>query len=178
MLLKFSVTGCLIMMLLASCSKTDALSKYEGNFTIKIATLHPAPSFVTVDSDSTRVDLVNVNNISLVWKFIRVGDYFIITSSDNPKHSLHVNDFGGLEVAALPAATDNRFYFFIHAAKNNLVTIQSVYSGKYIDVPYCEKNGETWSYDINFNADLTTCNASNITADTCYCLSSFQLLKP
>ena len=174
---KLAITLSIIAILSGACSKTDALTKYEGNFTIKVATLHPAASFVVVDSDSTRVDLVNVNNISLVWKFNRVGDYFTITASDNPKHSLHVGDFGGLEVAALPAATDNRFYFSIHAAKNNMVTIQSVYSGKYLSVPYCEKNLGTWSYDVNFVSDITTCYANNATADTCYCISTFGLVK-
>jgi hypothetical protein len=174
---RLAITICLLLLLSGACNKTDALSKYEGSFAIKVATLHPAASFIIVDADSTSVDLINVNNISLVWKFKRVGDYFTITASDNPKHSLHVNDFGGLEVAKLPSVADNRYYFSIHAAKNNLVMIQSVFSGKYLYVAYCEKNGVTWSYDVNFVADITTCNANNTTADTCYCLPSFQLLK-
>lgn len=175
---KLAGACCLIFFLSGSCKKADPFSQYEGNFRIKVSTIHPASSYMVIDSDSTRVDLSTNPNVLLTWKILRAGgDYFTITALDNPKHSLHIDDFGSPEVGPLPASTDNKYFFSIKSAKNNLVTIQSVYSGKYLYVPYCEKNLQTWSYDVDFVDNITTCNANNTTADTCYCIFAFQLVR-
>ena len=111
------------------------------------------------------------------WKISRAGGKsFIISVAENPTTVFHISNSGGMELAVLaPMTADTRAYFTIEQTKKQMVAFHSVYSGKYIYVPYCEKNGDTWSHDINTVSDLTTCYATNPSADTCYCISGFAL---
>lgn len=171
---KLIVLLCGLVIVNADCKKTNS-ERYEGNFEIRVNLLSPASAALVVDSDSTRVDLSFPT--TLTWKISSAGNgSYFITARDNPNHSLYVNDGGGPSVAPLPASSDDRYHFYITPSGNNLVTIRSASTHKFLYVPYCEKNQETWAYDVNFVADTSICNANNPIADTCYCRFAFQLL--
>ena len=169
-----SVAFFVLIFLFLSCKK-DPLQQYEGNFRIRVPIIHPSTAYIVASGDSTQLYMSTQG--TQTWKISRVGGQsFTISVAENPARVFHISNGGGMELAVLsPMTPDTRAYFTIEQTKNQMVAFHSVYSGKYIYVPYCEKNGEAWAYDINTVSDLTTCNAMSAGADTCYCVSSFAL---
>ena len=174
--LKMFLRILLIICIFTGCKK-DAFQKYEGDFKIKVMLVHPDHSYFVASGDSTKLNLYFNGNQH--WNFSRVnGNQFIIAATENPEIVFFTNDFGGIELAHRSQnAAPTRTYFTIEETEKQSIAIKSVYNSKYLYVPYCEKNGDTWAYDVNLIADRTTCLAESAGADTCYCVSSFLLEK-
>jgi hypothetical protein len=165
-----------LLLLTVNCSK-DPLSKFEGIFDIRAMTIHPGAAYFYASSDSTHIYLCP--NIIHRWIFTRkAGDRFTIGVDNDPLMVFYVNDFGGLGIGTFPpSSTDTRYFFTLSDTKDHLTASHSVSTGKYVYVPYCEKNGETWSYDVNLVDDLNSCLAVDPRTDSCYCINGFTLEK-
>jgi len=165
---------CGLIVVSAGCKKSNS-ERYEGNFEIRVNLIHPSSAALVVDSDSTHIDISFPT--TLTWKISAAGNgSYFITAQDNPKHRLYVNEWGGPSVSTFATPPDEQYHFFITSAGNNLVTIRSFSTHKFLYVPYCEKNQEAWAYDVNFTADSSICYANSAGADTCYCTSTFHLV--
>jgi len=175
---------CVTVLFIVSCMKTDSTPRFDGDFVITADLLHFPQSTMYVDGDTSSNDLALATNgsHSQKWKIAGVNHQnFSILASDFPGYGLHFDGQSSPRLEKVPASTDQSYLFNITQTEHNSYAIQSVATGQYLYVPTCEKmlmnSWVIWAYDVNFTSDITQCSANYSTADTCYCVFSFHLVK-
>jgi hypothetical protein len=172
------IFGLVGLLLLEACKKNDSVS-YAGNYYIRIP---------LVENNNTYFDPGGFDGLYIrynaqakrQWKFIHLnGQEYNIAAADST--SILITDFG-TETSLAPKNSVNpntQIFNIIPDLNSKAVYFQSVASGKFVQLDFCFKAGETWGYDTPMN-DSSACPVYQIInlsdqADTCYCVNRYIL---
>jgi hypothetical protein len=167
---------------LATCKKEH--STWAGEYYVRIPMMESNQSYFFCNVFNGSLDYVfDQPDRKTLWKFIPAGeDQYNLAIADHA--DLVLTDFegttrNGMAISAKDSSLANHQLFRI--VKNLTaqdVSIQSMYSGKFIQFELCFKNSQPWAAS-SILTDTTHCNANdfrgNPPADTCYCVSRYLL---
>jgi len=184
--MKYLIGGLLFYALMHTACNKKSMSPYTGSYYVRIPLAEPSEQntyFVPGSSFDGPYLQDNAASFRKGWKFVAVaGKGYNIEAADSA--SMLITELGNFPTLAprSSAYADQQLFKIIPSRNNpNLVAFQSNSSGKYIQLNYCYKQGETWGYSF-IMADSSGCAASQIInlsgqADTCYCVYQYLLLQ-
>ncbi|GEM_PF-5664601 len=183
MKLRIFALASLLLFLTYACKK-DKSELYQGDFYIKIPIIENDSTYL--DPGSAFDDLYIIYNgfpSRKLWRLTRInGKEFNIAPADSVSILVtELNGFGFLEPRDTSIADHQTFIIVPSPGNQNLVSFQSLSSGKFIDLQYCYKDHETWGYATPVD-DSSNCQAYqqinlSAQADTCYCVHQFLLVS-
>lgn len=174
---KFIVAAFSVSIFLFSCVK-DEYKMYNNNYYIYAPLLDNNQTYLNPSYYSNSVSISKTSKLK--WKFEQqLDNTFVLRSADSSLKALtDSNGYAILQLITSPVSQSQMFRLVPTIKNKNLVSLQSVASGKYVTLEYCYYKNDSISYNFQMEG-LKMCHAYLLDtlqiADTCYCVQQFEL---
>jgi len=184
--MKLHFINSVILLLLFTTCKKDHSDNYAGEYYIRVPLVENDKSYLNANYGS--IDLAyDAFDYKTLWKFIPAGDglYNIAVADSTSRYITDFEGWSGVYPHLLPSDASfaaHQVFRIVRKRFTNTAYLQSNYSGKYIQLQFCSKDKRLWAELLITVADKNYCDAntsilSSADADTCYCVTNFELVR-
>jgi hypothetical protein len=174
---KFIVAAFSVSIFLFGCVK-DEYRMYNNSYYIHAPLLDNNQTFLNPSYYNNSVSISKTNKLR--WKFEQqLDNLFVLKSADSSLKALtDSSGYAILQLITSPVSQSQKFRLIPTFKNKNLVSLQSVASGKYVTLEYCYFGSDSVRYSFQME-DQKACHAYLLdtlqTADTTYCVQQFEL---